>query len=117
MIELPSALPAQARLGQSAHKVCYFPFKKNYLSFPDKIFSVPQASKALMKSPNLLQDIYEEWLEKDDSHMEDLRQTIADFKSYMVKTEKILSGKERWCYLLRSSRPYVQIDISINMWI
>ena len=38
---------------------------------------------------------YEEWLEKDDSHMEDLRQTIAGFKSYMVKTEKILSGKER----------------------
>ena len=55
----------------------------------------PQASKALMKSPNLLQDIYEEWLEKDDSQMEDLRQTIADFKSYMVKTEKILSRKER----------------------
>ncbi len=55
----------------------------------------PQAAKALLKSPNLLQDIYEEWLEKDDSHMEDLRQTIADFKSYMVKTEKILSGKER----------------------
>ena len=55
----------------------------------------PQAVKTLMKSPNLLQDIYEEWLEKDDSHMEDLRQTIADFKSYMVKTEKILSGKER----------------------
>lgn len=55
----------------------------------------PQAVKALMKSPNILQDIYEEWLEKDDFHMEDLRQTIADFKSYMVKTEKILSGKER----------------------
>lgn len=55
----------------------------------------PQAVKSLMKSPNLLQDIYEEWLEKDDSHMEDLRQTIADFKSYMIKTEKILSGKER----------------------
>ena len=55
----------------------------------------PQAVKAFMKSPNLLQDIYEEWIEKDDSHMEDLRQTIADFKSYMVKTEKILSGKER----------------------
>ena len=54
-----------------------------------------QAAKALMKSSNILQDIYEEWLEKDDSHMEDLRQTIADFKSYMVKTEKILSGKER----------------------
>ena len=55
----------------------------------------PQAAKALLKSPNLLQDIYEEWLAKDDSHMENLRQTIADFKSYMVKTEKILSGKER----------------------
>ena len=54
-----------------------------------------QAAKALMKSPNLLQDIYEEWLGRDDSHMEDLRQTIADFKSYMIKTEKILSGKER----------------------
>ncbi len=53
----------------------------------------PQAAKALMKSPNLLQDIYEEWLEKDDSHMEDLRQTIADFKSYMVKTEKFYLGK------------------------
>ena len=62
--------------------------------FSDADYS-PQTVKALMKSPNLLQDIYEEWLEKDDSHMEDLRQTIADFKSYMVKTEKILSGKER----------------------
>ena len=48
-----------------------------------------------MKSPNLLQDIYEEWMEKDVSHAEELRKTIADFKSYMVKTEKILSGKER----------------------
>ena len=55
----------------------------------------PQAAKALMKSPNLLQDIYEEWLGWEDSYMDELRQTIADFKSYMVKTEKILSGKER----------------------
>lgn len=55
----------------------------------------PQAAKALLKSANLLQEIYEEWLETDYSHMEDLRQTIADFKDYMVKTEKILSGKER----------------------
>ena len=60
--------------------------------FSDADYS-PQAAKALMKSPNLLQDIYEEWLEKDDSHMEDLRQTIADFKSYMVKTEKFYLGK------------------------
>lgn len=55
----------------------------------------PQAAKALLKSPNLLNDIYAEWIETDYSHMEDLRQTIADFKDYMVKTEKILSGKER----------------------
>ena len=55
----------------------------------------PQAAKALMKSPNLLQDIYEEWIGREDSHMDELRQTVADFKSYMVKTEKILSGKER----------------------
>lgn len=55
----------------------------------------PQAVKALMKSPNLLQEVYEEWLEKDYSHMEDLCQTITDFKDYMVKTEKIISGKER----------------------
>ena len=47
-----------------------------------------QAAKALMKSPNFLQDIYEEWLEKGDSHMEDLRQTITDFKSNMVKYGK-----------------------------
>lgn len=62
--------------------------------FSDTDYS-PQAAKALMKSPNLLQEIYDEWLGRDDSHMEDLRQTIADFKDYMVKTEKILSGKER----------------------
>ena len=55
----------------------------------------PQAAKALMKSPNLLQEVYEEWLETDFSHMEDLRQTITDFKDYMVKTEKMISGKER----------------------
>lgn len=55
----------------------------------------PQAVKALMKSSNLLQDIYEECLEKDNSHKEDLLQIIKDFKDYMVKTEKILSEKER----------------------
>lgn len=55
----------------------------------------PQAAKALMKSPNLLQEIYDEWLGRDYSHMDDLQRTIADFKDYMVKTEKILSGKER----------------------
>lgn len=55
----------------------------------------PQAARAMMKSPNLLQEIYDEWLSTDDSHMEELSQTITDFKDYMVKTEKILSGRER----------------------
>ena len=81
---------------QEIYDAAYQIILKNDIAecFSDADYS-PQAAKALMKSPNLLQDIYEEWLEKDDSHMEDLRQTIADFKSYMVKTEKILSGKER----------------------
>lgn len=55
----------------------------------------PQAARALMKSPNLLQEVYEEWLETDYSHMEDLNRTVTVFKNYMVKTEKILSEKER----------------------
>ena len=55
----------------------------------------PQAVKALLKSPNLLQDIYDEWLETDYSHMGELSCTVTDFKNYMVKTEKLLSGKER----------------------
>ena len=55
----------------------------------------PQAAKALLKSPDLLHDIYEEWLECGEGHKDSLRQIITDFKDYMVKTEKILSGKER----------------------
>ncbi len=62
--------------------------------FSDTDYS-PQAAKALLKSPNLLQEVYDEWLGREDSQMEELRQTIADFKDYMVKTEKILSGLER----------------------
>ena len=62
--------------------------------FSDTDYS-PQEAKALLKSPNLLQEVYDEWLGREDSQMEELRQTIADFKDYMVKTEKILSGLER----------------------
>ncbi|MBS5385894.1 MAG: DUF3848 domain-containing protein [Clostridiales bacterium] len=51
--------------------------------------------RAMMKSPNILEDVYQEWLSNDYSYMEDLRQTIDDFKDYMVKTEKMISGKER----------------------
>ncbi|MCM1245280.1 MAG: DUF3848 domain-containing protein [Roseburia sp.] len=55
----------------------------------------PQAAKALLKSPDLLDEIYEEWSETEGSHKNSLRQIITDYKDYMVKTEKILSEKER----------------------
>ena len=85
---------------QEVYDVAYQIILKNDIAecFSDVDYS-PQAAKAFMKSPNLLQDVYEEWLGREDSHMDELRQTIADFKSYMVKTEKILSGKERWLCL------------------
>ena len=81
---------------QEVYDVAYQIILKNDIAecFSDVDYS-PQVAKALMKSRNLLQDIYEEWIGREDSHMDELRQTIADFKSYMVKTEKILSGKER----------------------
>ena len=86
----------QAKTPQEIYDAAYQIAMKNEIAdcFSNSDYS-PQAAKALMKSPNLLQDVYEEWLGREDSHMDELRQTIADFKSYMVKTEKILSGKER----------------------
>lgn len=86
----------QSKPPQEIYNAAYQITIKNDIAecFSDTDYS-PQAAKALMKSSNLLQDIYEEWLERDNSHMEDLLQTVDDFKSYMVKTEKILSGKER----------------------
>ena len=86
----------QAKMPQEIYDAAYQIAMKNEIAdcFSNVDYS-PQAAKALMKSPNLLQDVYEEWLGREDSHMDELRQTIADFKSYMVKTEKILSGKER----------------------
>ena len=86
----------QAKTPQEIYDAAYQIAMKNEIAdcFSNADYS-PQTAKALMKSPNLLQGIYEEWLGREDSHMDELRQTIADFKSYMVKTEKILSGKER----------------------
>ena len=86
----------QAKTPQEIYDAAYQIAIKNEIA--ECFFSAdysPQAAKALMKSPNLLQDIYEEWMEKDVSHAEELRKTVADVKAYMVKTEKILSGKER----------------------
>ena len=86
----------QAKTPQEIYDAAYQIAMKNEIAYCfSNVDYSPQAAKALMKSPNLLQGIYEEWLGREDSHMDELRQTIADFKSYMVKTEKILSGKER----------------------
>lgn len=86
----------KAKTPQEIYDAAYQIAMKNEIAdcFSNADYSL-QAAKALMKSPNLLQDVYEEWLGREDSHMDELRQTIVDFKSYMVKTEKILSGKER----------------------
>lgn len=86
----------QAKTPQEIYGAAYQIAIKNEIAecFSSVDYST-QAAKALMKSPNLLQDIYEEWMEKDVSNAEELRQTVADVKAYMVKTEKILSGKER----------------------
>ena len=53
----------------------------------------PQAAKALMKSPNLLQDIYEEWLEKDDSHMEIYDRPSLILSPIWLRRKKFYLGK------------------------
>ncbi|MFR5875280.1 MAG: DUF3848 domain-containing protein [Eubacterium sp.] len=55
----------------------------------------PSAARAMLKSSNLLNDIYDEWLEKDYSHIDDIIYTISEYKKYMVKTERIINEKER----------------------
>jgi len=55
----------------------------------------PVSVKALLKSPNLLNDIYEEWRERGCLPEGGLKGLIGDFRKYMVKTERILSGQER----------------------
>lgn len=42
----------------------------------------PNAVKALMKTPNILTDIYQEWLHNDYSYTDDLSQTVDSFKDY-----------------------------------
>lgn len=55
----------------------------------------PVSVKALLKSPNLLNGIYEEWRERGCLPEGGLKELIGDFRKYMVKTERILSGQER----------------------
>ena len=54
----------------------------------------PQAARALMKSPNLLQEVYEEWLETDYSHMEDLNRTVTVFKIIWLRQKKYCLRKK-----------------------
>jgi hypothetical protein len=61
--------------------------------FSETDFS-PQAVKALMKSTNLLDDIYQEWLETDYSHMEDLRQTVSDLRAIWLDGKDIVWERE-----------------------
>ena len=89
-LSLPDASPLK-ELPIVLRKAAYFGVPP--ASFPTKTALWYFLPSKIM--PNLLQEIYDEWLGRDYSHMDDLRQTIADFKDYMVKTEKILSGKER----------------------
>ena len=51
--------------------------------------------RALLKSPNLLDDIYEEWKKRGDLPEDGLKGLINEFRAYMVKTERSLSGCER----------------------
>ena len=55
----------------------------------------PANVRALLKSPNLLDDIYKEWQEHGSLPPGGLKELIEEFRKYMVKTEQILSGQER----------------------
>lgn len=82
---------------QDIYKDAYQIILKNDIAelFSETDYS-PREAKALLKSSNLLQEIYDEWLETDYTHMDDLQQTVAAFKDYMIKTEKILSHKKKF---------------------
>lgn len=55
----------------------------------------PMGVRALLKSPNLVYDIYEEWNERGCLPEGGLGGLIDEFRVYMEKTERILSGSER----------------------
>lgn len=55
----------------------------------------PMGVRALLKSPNLLRDIYEEWKERGCLPEGGLGGLINEFRAYMVKTEQNLSRSER----------------------
>lgn len=55
----------------------------------------PMGVRALLKSPNLLHDIYEEWKERGCLPEGGLGGLVDEFRAYMVKTERIVSGSER----------------------
>lgn len=62
--------------------------------FSDTDFS-PMSVKCLLKSPNLLNDLYEEWSGNGELPEGGVKTLIDDFRRYMVKTERIISGHDR----------------------
>ncbi len=55
----------------------------------------PMGARTLLKSPNLLDDIYKEWKERGALPEDGLKGLINEFRAYMVKAERSLSGSER----------------------
>ena len=105
----------QAKTPQEIYGAAYQIAIKNEIAecFSSVDYST-QAAKALMKSPNLLQDIYEEWMEKDVSHAEELRQTVADVKAYMCRT----SMKNGWKRMFPMRRNYARLSLMLrHIWL
>lgn len=57
-------------------------------------FSV-KTVKEMLKSPDLLEEIYQEWLSNDFSYMQELRDTIDDFEKKLAPIERKAWDKER----------------------
>ena len=57
-------------------------------------FSVPEMH-LFLKEKCLLESLYQEWLEIDDSRMEEIGNMVNEYKDYLKKTEKLIWRNER----------------------
>ena len=57
-------------------------------------FSVPEMH-LFLKETCLLESLYQEWLEIDDSRMEEIGNMVNEYKDYLKKTEKLIWRNER----------------------
>lgn len=48
-----------------------------------------------LKEKCLLESLYQEWLEIDDSRMEEIGNMVNEYKDYLKKTEKLIWRNER----------------------